>query len=319
MQFGFVPISDPERNKMLSFLRSKASQAGTTGLHRSAAGVAVAQVCRRQNAERPRLTQCAYHTFSEERDFVDVARGLPNRGWPVVSVLAPGAYNMLLVEAPDVAEDELRAAVKWRIKDLLDFHIDDAVIEVFQMPLPGRGGPTRMMYAVAAREQEVRQRVDDATAAGLNLETIDILELALRNIAVLLDTEGRGVALLYLHHDGGVLLLVRGGVLYLARHIETGTEQLRDNPLRNSLVDGLALEVQRSLDYYESNYEQNSIPVAYTWGLEGQDIAQLNDTLGLDVRALELDALFEIDTELSAEVRDLALPAIGGALRSEAA
>jgi MSHA biogenesis protein MshI len=303
----------------LSFLRSKANQTGRTGLHRSPVGVAVAQVTSGPAGMRPHLSVCQYHPISEERSFVDVGRSLPNRAWPVVSVLAPEAYNMLLVEAPDVAENELKAAVKWRIRELLDFHVDDAVIEVFPMPLPGRGGPTRMMYAIAAREQEVRQRVEDSAAAGLNLEVIDILELALRNIAVLLDRDDRGVALLYLHRRGGVLLLVRGGVLYLARHLEAGTEQLRNEAMRETLIDRLALEVQRSLDYYESNYEQDSIPVAYTWGMQAADIRQLDASIGIAAKPIELDALFELDAEFEAEAVDLALPAIGGALRREVA
>ncbi len=52
---------------------------------------------------------------------------------------------------PAACDNELRAAVRWRIKDLIDFHIDDAVIDVFEMPAHARGGPNRMMYAVKAR------------------------------------------------------------------------------------------------------------------------------------------------------------------------
>jgi MSHA biogenesis protein MshI len=301
-----------------AFRRNNAHQ-GITGLHRMDDGVAIAQVRRSSAHARPLLTHCEFHELEKSASFADVARRIPNRKWPVVSVLKPSAYSMLFVEAPDVAHEELRAAVRWRIKDLLDFHIDDAVIEVFQMPQQGRGGPTRMMYAIAAREQEVRKRVDDATEAGLNLGAIDILELSLRNIALLLDTDGRGVALLYEAKGGGILLLVRNGVLYLARHIETGTEQLEFSDMRSALVDGLALEVQRSLDYYESHYEHNSIPNLYTWGLESWDNEQLDNALGLSVRPVELESLFELETSPDTGSRQLCLPAIGGALRQEAA
>ncbi|MGD2168500.1 MAG: hypothetical protein PVF63_10365 [Gammaproteobacteria bacterium] len=304
---------------MWSVLRHKTLDHGHTGVHRIHGGVAVAQIRRSARDSKPRLTHCQFHQIDDSAAFVDVERRIPNRKWPVVSVLTPRAYSMLLVEAPDVAQEELRAAVRWRIKDLLDFHIDDAVIEVFPMPQQGRGGPTRMMYAIAAREQEVRTRVDDAAEAGLNLSVIDVLELSLRNIAVLLDTESRGVALLYESGEGGVLLLVRNGILYLARHIETGTEQLDASDTRSALVDGLALEVQRSLDYYESHYEQSSMPALYTWGLESWDNEQLDRALALSVRPLELDGLLELDTDLDADSRRLCLPAIGGALRQEAA
>lgn len=304
---------------MWSAFRRNNSKLGRTGVHRTDDGVAVAQVRLSASDARPVLTHCEFHPLEDEAGFVDVARRIPHRKWPVVSVLRPSAYSMLFVEAPDVAEEELRAAVRWRIKDLLDFHIDDAVIEVFQMPQQGRGGPTRMMYAIAAREHEIRKRVADANEAGLNLEVIDVLELSLRNIALLLDTDSRGTALLYVAKGGGVLLLVRNGVLYLARHVETGTEQLEFSEMRSALVDGLALEVQRSLDYYESHYEQNSIPTLHTWGLESWDIEQLDGSLGLSVRPIELNSLVHLDADPDAASQQLCLPAIGAALRREAA
>ena len=77
---------------------------------------------------------------------------LPNRRAPTVSVLDPDSYRLLLVEAPDVPADELRAAVRWRVKDLIDFHVDDAVIDVFEMPQHARGGRRRRRLG----EREVR-------------------------------------------------------------------------------------------------------------------------------------------------------------------
>ena len=83
---------------------------------------------------------------------------------PTVSVLDPAVYHFSLVEAPDVPADELRAAVRWRIKDLIDFHIDDAVIDVFEMPPHARGGPHRMMYAVTAKAELVKQQIEQLEA-----------------------------------------------------------------------------------------------------------------------------------------------------------
>jgi MSHA biogenesis protein MshI len=176
-----------------------------------------------------------------------------------------------------------------------------------------------MMYAIAAREHEVRRRVEDAGESGLNLGVIDVLELSLRNIATLLDADGRGVALLYEYPEGGILLLVRKGILYLARHIETGTDQLEMGEMRSSLIDGLALEVQRSLDYYESHYEQNSIPVLHTWGLESWDNEQLDGALALSVRPIELADLLDLESAPDERSQAMCLPAIGAALRTEAA
>jgi len=60
-------------------------------------------------------------------------------------------YKLLLTEAPDVARDELKAAVRWRIKDLIDFHINDATLDVFDLPGADAGAKAREMYVIAAR------------------------------------------------------------------------------------------------------------------------------------------------------------------------
>jgi MSHA biogenesis protein MshI len=233
-------------------------------------------------------------------------------------VLDSRAYSMLLVEAPDVPTDELRAAVRWRVKDLIDFHIDDAVLDVFQMPKRGVGGPNQMMYAIAARTEGVQAQVDTAEDAGVKLKAIDILELSLRNLAVLLDRDERGVALLYLAENSGVLLVVRQGTLYLARRLETGVQTLKNaDGLRSELIAGLALEARRSLDYFESHYEQSSLSVIYTAGLDPADLDQMSGELGLSVRSIELAALFETNIVFDDEKSRRCIPAIGAALRHD--
>ena len=131
-------------------------------------------------------------------------------------------------------------------------------------------------------------------APGLKLDVVDIAELSLRNVAKLLETDERGAAFLYLSARRSTLLLVRQGVLYLARHVETGVATLAEaGELRPELVAGLALEVRRSLDYFESHYEQTSIPQLHVTGLENADREQLARELGIAVREVELQALFE--------------------------
>lgn len=303
---------------MLSFFRRIDNASGQIGLAHGDDGLAVVEVMASVRDERPRLVHCAFESNEADDALARAVRALPNRRLPAVSVLKPGDYHMLLVEAPDVPDDELRAAVRWRIKDLIDFHVDDAVIDVFQMPHQGRGGPNQMMYAIAARAEGVRREVNAAEGAGLRLEVIDILELSLRNVAALLEEESRGVAFLYLGESSGVLLLVRQGVLYLTRRIETGVRTLDGaDGLRTELVAGLALETRRSLDYFESHYEQSSIPVLYTSGLDPSDQDQLGQELGISVRNVDLGTLFESDLSLGDEIERRCLPAIGAALRKD--
>jgi MSHA biogenesis protein MshI len=114
------------------------------------------------------------------------------------------------------------------------------------------------------------------------------------------------------------LLIVRQGVLYLARYIETGVATLMEaGELRPDLVAGLALEVRRSLDYFESHYEQTSIQQLHVSGLEPADREAIAHDLGLSVREVELTTLLDTDEALSPELQRLCMPAIGAALRKD--
>ena len=134
---------------MLSLFKRYPGSGGQIGVFVTADGVAAAQVSAGAG-RKPRLECCVYEPRGEQDPLGRVAERLAGRRNATVSVLDPSAYRLLLVEAPDVPPEELRAAVRWRIKDLIDFHVDDAVIDVFEMPGHARGGARRMMYAVTA-------------------------------------------------------------------------------------------------------------------------------------------------------------------------
>ena len=79
----------------------------------------------------------------------------------------------------------------------------------------------------------------------------------------------------------------------------------------------LALELRRSLDYFESHNEQTSIRELHTSGLEAADREAIAAELGVAVREVDLTTLFDTDDALSAELQRLCMPAIGAALRKD--
>jgi len=238
------------------------------------------------------------------------------------------SHSLLLIEAPDVQPAELKAAVRWRIKDLIDFHIDDAVIDVFEIPEQGAApGRARLMYAVAARASKVHANVSKLEKTSLELDTIDIPELAIRNITSLLDDDIRGVAFLYLSAESGVITLTRQGSLYMSRNIDvglkkmiaaTGSEDL--HPQTEQSLDKIVLEVQRSLDYYESHFSQPPITSLVLAPME-QEIAgvlpHLSANLGIAVSMLDFNSVLDSDESITNASKIKCLLAIGAALRYE--
>lgn len=296
-------------------------------------GIGVAAI-RRDPTFGPQLKVCEFH----QHDGADAAHALRelltatgSRRSRCTTLLESADYQLLLVEAPDVEATELKAAIRWRIKDLIDFHIDDAVVDVVAIPAQDRGR-ARMMYVVAARAPRIRERVAVIEDAGLELVSIDIEELALRNLAALADTDGRGVCLLWFGADHGCIVVVRDGELYLARRLETGCTELfsaaqHGDPDAGALgapltaaLDHVTLELQRSLDYYDSHFSLPPIggivvaPCAPDLPFVTPYLAA---NLGVAVAPLDLDRVFPGAPEIDATVRARALTAIGAALREE--
>jgi MSHA biogenesis protein MshI len=308
---------------VFSKLRSAGSSAVRVGLSIGPEAVAMAAV-RRQPAGRPVLEHCSWQPRDPAQPLDQSIRALLQANGlarTAISVVAqPSEYQLVLIEAPDVLPAELRAAVRWRLRDAIDFHIDDAVVDVFELPAQSRRAQARMMYAVAARRAAIAAHVAALSEArGFNV--IDVPELCLRNLAGLLEEEKQGVALLQVTANSGQVVLARQGVLYLARHMEL--QQVlavaeEDERLDASIV---ALELQRSLDY-ESHYDQppiNHVAIAPGDARAAALVADLSRESSLQVRLFDLNHLLEVATPVETGLQARCLLAVGAALRSETA
>ena len=239
------------------------------------------------------------------------------------TLLNPNEYQLLLVDAPNVPVAELKTAIRWRIKDTLTYHVDDATVDVLQIPAKSGSERPQSLYAVAVSNDTIRKRIALFENAHIELEVIDIPEMAQRNIAELFEESGRGLALLAFDDAGGLLTLTFEGELYLARRLEVTSGQLEDasEGLRQQAIDRIELEVQRSLDYFDRQF--NHIPVSRLL-VAAPKQSSLVKVLGnnLDVPVERLDIAQVMDISAVPDLADsdnvaYALPALGAALRHE--
>lgn len=240
-----------------------------------------------------------------------------------------GEYAILSVEAPDVPPAELRAAVRWQIKDLIDFHIDDAVLDVFDAPASGADKRQHNLYVVVSRMNSVKQHIQCLQAAELNLTTIDIPELVIRNICAQCPEDSSGMVFVYLGKDKGVFTITRDATLYLARGLDIGYEVLLDRARSGEDAslhgdypefDRLALEVQRSLDYYDRYFSQPTVtkilisPTEETIpGLE----EYISRSTGIPAAILDVNDIVSVAEPLDHRRQAHCLLAIGAAMRQE--
>lgn len=239
-------------------------------------------------------------------------------GAPAVGVLAPGEYQTLQVEAPRVPANEMRQAAAWRVRELIDFPIDQAVIDTYDPPESTRRGQPQVQVVVARRTM-VAERIDMLRSAGLDLAAIDIPELAQRNVCAHLPTPPNGHALLALEHGSGLLTFFRDGEQYLARGLDMGFGALAGGD--SGAVEALVLEVQRSLDYFGSELSQAPIDALYVYPAgDAADamVAALRDNLDhVDCQPVRLGDLVRVDAEPD-HIGATMLHALGAGLRDTA-
>jgi MSHA biogenesis protein MshI len=173
-------------------------------------------------------------------------------------LLLPGEYQLLAVDALGVPVDEVKSAMRWRLKDLLDYPVEDATFDVLDVPGDQNAGArTHSLFAVVARNQQIAERQVLFDEAGIHLQVIDIPDMAQRNISALLEPVGRGLAMLSFDDHGGLLTVTFNGELYLSRRLENVRwSQLiqEDAEQRISIFERITLELQRSLDHFDRQH-----------------------------------------------------------------
>ena len=235
------------------------------------------------------------------------------------TVLAGGEYQLLSLEAPAVPREELKTAVGWRLKDMLDFPLADATIDVFDIPGDPNGTQRgSSVFAVAARNSAVSRRQAQYAECKIGLSVIDIPEMAQRNIASLFETPGRGIAVLSFDADGGLLTMTFNGELYQARRIDVTLAQLQ-SPDASQYYDRVTLELQRSFDHFDRQFHFISLArlMLMTGGADGLH-GYLADNLYMPVERLDLASV--LDFSQVAQLREPAMQAryflaLGAALR----
>jgi len=236
-------------------------------------------------------------------------------------------YELHLVEAPNVPDEELSDALRFRLKDMVTQPIESKALQAFRLPQDAYRGRMDMAFAAVIDRSCIEQLVEWAQQQQLYLSEITIPELSILQLVAAMEPE-TSVGVLRLDNKEGVFYLFQQGGLYMTRAIGVGTDDLglsdaHEGELTletDSRLENLALEVQRSMDYFESQLGMGS--VGQIWAMVPDDIEmdtvlpELEQAVNTPIRTLALDSAFNRMPAPSSLTASLAT-ALGGSLSYE--
>ncbi|PWK52941.1 hypothetical protein [Pleionea mediterranea] len=263
-------------------------------------------------------------------------------------ILPSESYRLLTVERPSVPDSEMTEAIRWQIKDQIDVPLEEAVITHFEYPDNLPGG--KRQFVVVARLDAVQRLIDLSLQSDLNLKAIDIQELSLGNLMTPWLQQGQNIALIAETPTGISVNCFNGNEFSFNRALpgvflprsndpvnsEPETSDSTDNENTNgdeefsldvdigqhetddTNNDQLLLEIQRTLDYYESQISRQAVTkvILPDFGQKTESLAEeLNANLGLQVDILKLNKHFNWSDSLVEHQLSRHLPVCGGAYR----
>ncbi|MEO3678462.1 hypothetical protein ABGI61_05435 [Rheinheimera sp. FR7-31] len=203
-----------------------------------------------------RISHCQQLSYQQGQLVSELSRLLAGVGkqTPLQLILAPEFYQVVQLDKPALSDQEMLQALPWQIKDLVNIAPEDIIADYID--LPGSGNGAAKINAVAASATSLQQLLTPIHEAGLKLGSIMPEEwLAGRLVAT-----GAQATMLVIHQPEQEVLIqiVRNGELYFSRRTR-GFSRLHlagAGELADGTLDRLQLELQRSMDYVESQLKQ---------------------------------------------------------------
>ncbi len=256
------------------------------------------------------------------------------RGAACRVTLPPADYDLKLVERPaNIPDEELADATRWLIRDLVEIDVESAAIAVLTIPDERGRARTPHMFVVAARETTVTALAEAVGEAGLVCAGFDVVESAMLALETGIGDPVPGGAMIRIDSKSSLLTLASEAHLFLARPLRVDAammDQAAERALASdepagpeiaALIEPLLLDVQRSLDYYESEYGRP--PATRLSLLPGPiDLAPLAPALAEALRPLRVEAFalerhFEFETPPPSREHGALALACGAALAGD--
>ena len=303
------------------------------GVIRLADGIGCVEMVQ-DGGEKPKIYLCEYLTVTPKDvkdSFVELLQANKIKKATCTGLLPMESYEVFAEEATEnIGMDEMGDAMRWKIKDRLDYSVAEAVVDLYEMPHAPRA-INEMVYVVASQKEPLQQIVESFFVPGkIRMQNIAIHELGLRNIASLLPEAPDGLILLHVRAKDTLLVITRNNNLFLSRRIDVGLTHLFNAVAGQKNVDDIIAkltasqamgdicsQIEQAMEYHGRRFQQ-SISRLYLAPMDRnlpELRAAISNNLPIRVKNLKLETIFDFVGDLpDTKVLNTTLPLLGALL-----
>lgn len=256
-----------------------------------------------------------------------LSKAIQLRQTRLCGVLDRAQYRLLSVEVPDIPQPEWRDAMRWRLKDYVDFPMDDALLDILALPEATQVRQTQQAMAMVVQRVDYNRWALGADDMGLRWRALEVPETATRVLSSFAEQEGEAHGMLLFGQAYALLVITYKGKLVMTRNIEVALDSIvGDSEARGSALGRASLEVLRTLDNFDRMHSEVRLSsLSVVSPQEGDEIIEvLTDLIYVPVSKyrlsdwMDLSALGDVGQRLGESGNLEEFSAIGAALRGVA-
>lgn len=218
-------------------------------------------------------------------------------------VLSSSYYHSVQIEKPNLPNDEIAAALKWLIKDIVPIAPDNMIVDYTDANIVIAG--SAKINVVCGDAGQLKKLTDCCKRKHIKLTGITTDEFAFANLLPV--SEQPTLLLCQQPFEDVLLLIVQQGKIYLSRHLRGFSDigGYSEQQLSAGICEALSLEIQKSMDYFERQLKQQpltKVQVLFPVLHEDFIIEQLQVNSNIPVTKLSLAAPFEDKRHCAASV-----------------
>ncbi|WP_394129325.1 biogenesis protein MshI [Shewanella maritima] len=237
----------------LAFWQST-TQSGQLGVYLAAQALWVFQMPQSAETDKPTV-----ESFPFEEQNLNAALSAIKQQFGAAEiqfVLGASHYQLLQADKPNVDEAEINQALIWQVKDMVSEPVTDIQLDYFETSV----SVANKVNVVIASKPLLVKLATACDELGLTVAGISVEELMFDQLFS--DDAMAHLIVVHLPDEELLLTVVKAGELLMQRRVR-GFAQLdkaKAEELSYGMADNLSLEIQRSMDYFESQLRQ--APVA---------------------------------------------------------